>query len=206
MLAQGHTSIGNQEPKTSGSIRAEREVLLLAARPALVRIARRMGADAADAEDLVQETLLRALDAIERFEGGQFLMAWLRRILVNVTIDRARAARRERAQLRELESLGCEQTAEVPAWAVLSEADVRAATAGLSERVRATFVLFALEGWPYEEISRRLGIPGGTVATRLQRARRQLRAALQRRLAEAGPANVVPFAPRLPPGADDEAR
>ena len=157
---------------------------------ALRATALRLCRDSAEASDLVQDTFERALRSRDKLRPGSNLRAWLLTILRHLFIDRCRRSSREpRSELKlELLDTGAaipEPEAE-PSWAVITEAQLRAAVDRLSEEFRSVYLLHAIEGRSYAEISARLGIPGATVGTRLIRARRKLKILLQDHLAEAG--------------------
>jgi RNA polymerase sigma-70 factor (ECF subfamily) len=151
-------------------------------------LARRWAADGASAEDLVQATIERALANEARFRAGSNVGAWMRTILYRLAVDETRRVRRERGlrqgYARQLDcDRECAHATEAPAGdaaepatpAALSRRELRRASLVLSEPFRTTFLLWAEERFSYKEISARLGLPLGTVATRLLRARRTLR-------------------------------
>jgi RNA polymerase sigma-70 factor (ECF subfamily) len=150
----------------------------------LVRHATRLTRDSADASDLVQDTVERALRRAQAFRAGSNLRAWLLTILTNLFIDRCR--RRDRDS--RLDSVDEDQLAAperddvVPAWANLGQDEVRAALAELEPAFREPYQLHALEHLSYQEVALRLRIPVATVGTRLSRARQRLRALLQAKL------------------------
>jgi RNA polymerase sigma-70 factor (ECF subfamily) len=162
--------------------------------PSLYSAALRMTRHAADAEDLVQETYLRAYRGFGSFEQGTNLKAWLYRILTNTFINRYRAAKRrpDETDLEEVEDLylyrrlgGLEgarasRSAEDELLDVLTEDEVREAVESLPENFRLAVLLADVEGFSYKEIAEILDIPIGTVMSRLHRGRR----ALQKRLYE----------------------
>jgi RNA polymerase sigma-70 factor (ECF subfamily) len=162
--------------------------------PSLYSAALRMTRNAADAEDLVQETYLRAYRGFGSFEQGTNLKAWLYRILTNTFINRYRAAKRrpDETDLEEVEDLylyrrlgGLEgarasRSAEDELLDVLTEDEVREAVESLPENFRLAVLLADVEGFSYKEIAEILDIPIGTVMSRLHRGRR----ALQKRLYE----------------------
>ena len=162
--------------------------------PSLYSAALRMTRHAADAEDLVQETYLRAYRGFGSFEQGTNLKAWLYRILTNTFINRYRAAQRrpDETDLDEVEDLylyrrlgGLEgarasRSAEDELLDVLTEDEVREAVESLPENFRLAVLLADVEGFSYKEIAEILDIPIGTVMSRLHRGRR----ALQKRLYE----------------------
>lgn len=138
----------------------------------------------ADAQDLVQDTLERALRAWDTFDQSTNVRAWLAAILNNLFIDRCRKGTRAAAAV-ELEDVAHRVAAvdpdPEPTWATLDERDVRAALAHVQADFAAVFSLH-LDGASYQDIAERLGIPRATVGTRLLRARKQLREVLSRRL------------------------
>jgi len=162
--------------------------------PSLYSAALRMTRNPADAEDLVQETYLRAYRGFGSFEQGTNLKAWLYRILTNTFINRYRAAKRrpDETDLEEVEDLylyrrlgGLEgarasRSAEDELLDLLTESEVREALESLPEQFRMAVLLADVEGFSYKEIAEILDIPIGTVMSRLHRGRRTL----QKRLYE----------------------
>jgi RNA polymerase sigma-70 factor (ECF subfamily) len=152
----------------------------------------RMTRNPADAEDLVQETYLRAYRGFGGFTEGTNLKAWLYRILTNTYINsyRAKQRRPEESELDEVEDLylyrrlgGLEasrlgRSAEDELMDTFSEAEVKAAVEDLPENFRMAVLLADVEGFSYKEIAEILDIPIGTVMSRLHRGRK----ALQKRL------------------------
>jgi RNA polymerase sigma-70 factor (ECF subfamily) len=162
--------------------------------PSLYSAALRMTRNPSDAEDLVQETYLRAYRGFGSFEQGTNLKAWLYRILTNTFINRYRAAQRrpDETELEEVEDLylyrrlgGLEaaragRSAEDELLEGLTESEVKEALESLPEQFRMAVLLADVEGFAYKEIAEILDIPIGTVMSRLHRGRR----ALQKRLYE----------------------
>ena len=152
----------------------------------------RMTRNPSDAEDLVQETFLKAYRAYHTFEAGTNLKAWLYRILTNTYINKYRKESRRPSEvdLGSVEDLylyrriSSEQSAEVARSTedrVLDgfvEADIKAAVEGLSENFRLPVLLADLEGLSYKEIAEILDIPIGTVMSRLHRGRKAMQKAL----------------------------
>lgn len=132
------------------------------------------GRGKAEAEDLVQETLLAAWRNFEQFEAGTNCKAWLFRILINLRYKQLRRTiRRGEVPLEEEESkLSRPEN-------ISRNAEMRAAFARLSEEHREVMQLAVVEGFEMREVGEMLGIPIGTVMSRLSRARAQLRTALQ---------------------------
>lgn len=139
----------------------------------LFRTACRLTRNAHDAEDLVQETLLRAYRAFDRYEPGTNIRAWLYTILNRAHLDGVRRQRRAPG-FSELE----DDTAAVrPAQAVVSAGglDLARALERLAEPFRTAVVLRDLEELSYADIARITETPVGTVMSRIHRGRRQLR-------------------------------
>ncbi|HUF14734.1 MAG TPA: sigma-70 family RNA polymerase sigma factor [Acidimicrobiia bacterium] len=160
----------------------------------LYSAAMRMARNPADAEDLVQETYLKAYRAYHTFQEGTNLKAWLYRILTNTYINKYRkeSRRPNEVDLGDVEDLylyrrlGSEDTAEVSRTTEdrvldgLVESDIKAAVEELPENFRLPVLLADLEGFSYKEIAEILDIPIGTVMSRLHRGRK----AMQKRLWE----------------------
>ncbi len=162
----------------------------------LYTAALRMTRNPSDAEDLVQETYLKAYRAFDTFQEGTNLKAWLYRILTNTFINayRARKRRPDETDIEDLENLylyrrlgGLEgasagRSAEEEVLEQFTEAEIKEAIEALPEQFRLAVLLGDVEGFSYKEIAEILDIPIGTVMSRLHRGRR----ALQKRLYEFG--------------------
>ena len=160
--------------------------------PSLYSAALRMTRNPSDAEDLVQETYLKAYRGFGSFEQGTNLKAWLYRILTNTFINRYRAAKRrpDETELDDVEDFylyrrlgGLEEaragrSAEDELMDMFSEAEVKAAVDALPEQFRMAVLLADVEGFSYKEIASILDIPIGTVMSRLHRGRKNLQKAL----------------------------
>jgi RNA polymerase sigma-70 factor, ECF subfamily len=141
-------------------------------------VALRLSKNATEAEDLVQDTLERALGALDQFQRGTNERAWLLSILHHLFIDRCRRLAREGTVVELVaEALPAPVTEEEPRWARVSQAEVDTAVGQLAPGFRDTWQRHA-EGQSYEEISAALAIPRTTVGTRLLRARKKLRVLL----------------------------
>lgn len=148
----------------------------------LYNTARRITGDPHEAEDLVQDTYQRALQAYQQLKSPAQCRAWLYQILRNLFID---AYRRKRA-MPELVVLDgardgqdevaafCSASAEEEVLRRLSHEDVHRAWAALPEELRTALMLCDIEGFTYQEIADILGCPVGTVRSRIARARRAL--------------------------------
>jgi RNA polymerase sigma-70 factor (ECF subfamily) len=147
---------------------------VVACRPILLVAARRLVA-ACDVEDLVHNTLERAIRRQADYCNGTNLVAWLRRMMFNLTIDDWRRRRRlPTTTLDEQKEPAC-AVEEAPLWEGISREQLRAAMTALSPEFRQVIELHHCWRLPYADIARQLRIPSGTVGTRLLRARRQLR-------------------------------
>lgn len=141
----------------------------------LRRYARSLVRNGPDAEDLVQDALVRAYERRASFRSGGSLKNWLLSILHNTHVDRLRASRARRSD--QMESLD-EFSAILPAGQedAVHLADVRRAFLALPEEQRAALHLVAVEELSYQEAAEALNIPLGTLMSRLSRARARLRA------------------------------
>ena len=140
--------------------------------PRLRRYARALVGDRATADDLVQDTLERAWSKLHLYRRGTDLRAWLFTVMHNVHVNRVRALRLTDTLEDEMPEL-----AQRPAQGdALLVRDLDRAIARLPSEQRAVLLLVTLEEMSYEEVARTLGIPIGTVMSRLSRARDKLRA------------------------------
>ena len=160
--------------------------------PSLYAAAMRMTRNRADAEDLVQETYLKAYRGFGGFQEGTNLRAWLYRILTNtfINIYRAKKRRPDESDLDEVEDLylyrrlgaleaaQAGRSAEDEVLDSFTEVEVKSALEALPEQFRMAVLLADVEGFQYKEIAEILDIPIGTVMSRLHRGRRALQKSL----------------------------
>jgi RNA polymerase sigma-70 factor (ECF subfamily) len=148
---------------------AERLVDLI---PRLRRYARALVSDRASADDLVQDTLERAWSKLHLYRRGTDLRAWLFTVMHNVHVNKVRATRATDTLDDEMPELA-QRAAQGDGLVVR---DLDRSIALLPADQRSVLLLVTLEDMSYEEVARTLGIPMGTVMSRLSRAREKLRA------------------------------
>ena len=160
--------------------------------PQLYSAALRMTRNQADAEDLVQDTYLRAYRGFGGFTEGTNLRAWLFRILTNAYINTYRAKQRRPVEsdladvedlylyrrLGTLDALLASRSAEDQLFDLLTDDEVKQALEDLPENFRLPVLLADVEGFSYKEIAEILDIPIGTVMSRLHRGRKAMQKAL----------------------------
>lgn len=165
--------------------------------PALYSMAVRLTRDDPAAQDLVQDTMVKAFRFFHRFEEGSNAKAWLLKVLVNLFYNQYHKGKRDRRLADEAES---EESYErfVSAASLsgrdpegdlldrLSRDRLRAAVATLPEEYRTVVLLCDVEGLAYREIADAVGCPIGTVMSRLFRARRALQRMLVQEAIDAG--------------------
>lgn len=148
------------------------------------RLAVNMLRDSADAEDVTQETFIRAYRAIERFDGRSEPYTWLYRIAINLSLNRIRSRKSARTSHDtddpKLDGVLVEtrpEAADPGASAQRKElyAALEAGIDKLSETLRTTLILVCIDGRSHEEVSSILGAPEGTIAWRVHEARRKLK-------------------------------
>lgn len=164
--------------------------------PMVYNLALRLVGNPTDAEDLAQDSLLRALKALQGFRGESSVSTWLYRITVNTWKNRVRSEKRR--GLWKMVSLNLftgededeepgfkadEPTLDAGAESAETGAMVQKALMQLDEQSRAVVVLRDIEGQSYGEIAKALEIPEGTVKSRLWRARDSLRRLLEKKAA-----------------------
>ena len=172
-------------PDADSRARAAFEAEALASVDSLYRTALRLTRVPADAEDLVQDTYLKAFRAADKFEPGTNLRAWLFTILHNTARNRARDRAREGVTV---DSEAVEQAADMPSYGLTAPAatpealllretltpELQAAVDDLPDAFRQAVWLRDVEEFSYAEIAAMLNIPVGTVMSRISRGRRML--------------------------------
>ena len=160
--------------------------------------ARRLTSSDADADDLVQDTMVRAYRYYDRFEPGTNFKAWLFQIQRNVFVNRYRREQRERNAMTEStqtsiqdrcisqasirDGLSQEQNVERPEVANA----IREALQELPDQARTIVIRADIDGWSYKEIAAEMDTPIGTVMSRLHRARKLLQSSLRGQAQEFG--------------------
>ncbi len=173
-------------PTSPEDLRVRFEVEAVPLLPRLYPVALRLTRNRADADDLIQETFLRAYGGFGGFQPGTNLHAWLYRILKNTFIQGYRKRQREPKTIPE-ECYGhtnggrrnVETSAENIVIASIPDHQLQAALLSLPLVYRRVVLLFDVEGFSYEEIAQILGVPKGTVTSRLHRGRKALRRQLR---------------------------
>lgn len=150
----------------------------------MLRVARSLTRNAADAEDLVQDSLLRAYRAIDRFDG-RHPRAWLLTIVRNTHINRNRRRRPEllRDPDAQLERVAAEPDPSVDPERVVDlelDSEVVAAFSGLTPQYAEAIELVDVNGLSYAEAAEVVGVPLGTIMSRLHRGRKKIREHLRR--------------------------
>lgn len=197
-VGTGGAAMASESGGAAHDSRRKREFLRLAegCERDLYNAALRMTGNHADAEDVAQEALLRAYLAFDQFELGTNFRAWLLRIVTNTYINEFRRRRRQ-PELTAWEDVGREDLGKLsremgepdPEQALLTgtlDDEVEEALAQLPEAFRECVVLCDLHGLSYAEIAQALGIPIGTVRSRIARGRRILAKSLAEYAASRG--------------------
>jgi len=158
--------------------------------PSMMAVGMRLTRNSAEAEDLVQDTFVKAMRARDQFEAGTNIRAWLLKILTNTFINRYRRGTLERsvvdgATAEPLQdawvgssSMNAVRDPESLALRPMLEAEIQAALDSVPEEFRLAVVLADVEELSYKEISDIMGCPIGTVMSRLHRGRRMLKSKL----------------------------
>ena len=211
----GNLAPPSEQPASQRISDAEFESSLVSMLEPAYRLAYRLTSDPQDAEDLVQEAALRAFRFRHTFQAGTSFKSWFYRIIVNHFYT---GKRRRRATTTPLDSLSdaheillFARSAEAgllrpdtdpsaTAVARMAEDDVARALASLPDEFRTVCTLYFIDDLSYQEIADILGVPIGTVRSRLHRGRQMLQKQLWRVAEELG---VVPASPRKPAMAGD---
>lgn len=173
----------------------ERQVMPLVDR--LYGAAMRYTRDPIDAEDLVQETMVKAYRSFHQYQQGTNLKAWLYRVLHTTYLSIYRKRQRrpaeslrdqvdDRALAQAPAATGTSISAEAEVLGAITDEEVRAALAELPEQFRMAVYLADVEGFAYKEIAEIMGTPVGTVMSRIHRGRKGLQDALGRYARERG--------------------
>lgn len=166
---------------------------LIALIPRLRRYARMLCADAAAADDLVQDTLERACERLAQWRPGSDLRAWAFTIMHNLFVSETRRPRyRLEAAHDALPGDTAGNVAPDPAAGWVEALDLERALRALPQAQRQVLLLVAFEDMSYEQVASVVGVPAGTVMSRLSRARARLR-----ELLEPGADGVRSAGPRL---------
>jgi len=145
--------------------------------PRLRRYARALTGDADRADDLVQDCLTRGLSRLHLWRRGSDLRAWLFTIMHNLYANELRRLRRTPA-IVPITEVAEPPSKDMPLEGSLQLLELQAAVGRLPPEQREALLLVALEGMRYQDVARILGIPAGTVMSRLHRARERLRRGL----------------------------
>ncbi|WP_202870049.1 sigma-70 family RNA polymerase sigma factor [Kribbella caucasensis] len=163
--------------------------------PRLNVAALRLTGNRADAEDLLQETYLRAYRGFDRFEPGTNLAAWLYRILRNTFINSYRKSQHQPITVPEDWSVHTAvvrghvaPSAEATVVDSIPDERLQAALSALPDLYRQAVLLYDVEGFSYREIAGMVGVPRGTVMSRLHRGRKALKERMSLRPLEGVPA------------------
>lgn len=192
MIAMGAVALAEQVPIPATADRQQFEQMVEEHLNGLFGAALRMTRNRTNAEDLLQETFLRAWRSFHTFRPGTNARAWLYRILMNAYIDNYRKATREPevvdqddvdefylySKVQESDQYRRAGNPEEAFLQTLMDADVKSALESLPETFRAVVMLADIDGFSYKEIAEILSIPIGTVMSRLHRGRKQLQVAL----------------------------
>lgn len=188
----GVAALAEQVPIPASADRQQFEQMVEEHLSGLFGAALRLTRNRTNAEDLLQETFLRAWRSFHTFRPGTNARAWLYRILMNAYIDNYRKATREPevvdqdnvdefylySKVQESDEYRRAGNPEEAFLQTLMDADVKAALESLPEAFRAVVMLADIDGFSYKEIAEILSIPIGTVMSRLHRGRKQLQVAL----------------------------
>jgi RNA polymerase sigma-70 factor, ECF subfamily len=181
----GSESLVQQQQADPSDLESRFEAEALPLLSGMYSAAYRLTRNASDAEDLVQETYLRAYRGFHQFQEGTNLKAWLYRILMNTFINSYRKRQREPQTVSDEEiadwylyskmaESGLEPSAETAVIESLPDEEVQEALQSLPEQFRVAVLLADVEGFSYKEIAEITDVPIGTVMSRLHRGRKAL--------------------------------
>nr|WP_083876044.1 sigma-70 family RNA polymerase sigma factor [Caenispirillum salinarum] len=168
--------------------------------PAMRRLALHLTRDRVAADDLVQDTVLRALEKVHRYESGTNMQAWLATLMRNIFLSQRR---RDGLAVRHARQVAMqERRSEAPARqdAHIYIGQMWSAMHRMKDHERNLLSAIALEGMELEQLSQRHGLPTGTIKSRAARARAKLRLALGEQAATAGRAKRPQAASGVPGG------
>jgi RNA polymerase sigma-70 factor (ECF subfamily) len=190
-----------QSPSVTAELRAQFERDVVSMHDALYRHAYRMSRSHLDAEDLVQETMMKAYAAFHTFRAGTNVNAWVFRILTNIFINGYRKNKRQPTfcSTDDLADQGLAKanahtvpmamrSAEDQALNLLPDNDIKTAMQALPQQFRDVVYYADVEGFRCKEIALIMNTPTGTVVSRLWRGRQRLRSLLGDRIGGVGPA------------------
>jgi RNA polymerase sigma-70 factor, ECF subfamily len=171
----------NPEAGTTAAavLRREFEERLAECGPLAFRVARGVLRNSADAEDVAQEALLRAYRRFERLRDRTRFKSWLVRISFRLALDRARSSNRREQRETQWASQRPQNSTEDVAASAEFQAHLDRAVDELSPKLRLVLLLAAMEEHPLDDVAQMLGLPLGTVKSRLFKAKKQLAEKLQ---------------------------
>ncbi|MEL7020906.1 MAG: sigma-70 family RNA polymerase sigma factor [Bacteroidota bacterium] len=146
--------------------------------PYLSHLAKKFTPMSADAEDLVQETVIKLLQNEDKFQTGTNFKAWCSIVLRNTFINGYRKTETRAPQMALLRQINAQKTSNNEGAAQLAVEELERTIEGLSDTIRLPFLMF-YQGYTYEEIAEQLGVPMGTVKSRIFLARKALRQRIQ---------------------------
>jgi RNA polymerase sigma-70 factor (ECF subfamily) len=183
--------------KVTAAQRASRQEVrrgLTTLRPALYARALKLSRSPSLADDIVQDTMVRALRFATQYRAGTNLKAWIFQVLMSVFLTQCRRNKRERRALDNLTKDPCAWVKhDAPTVMRSLSARPARALANLPDSYRSAVQLVDIQGLSYREAATRLGVPVGTIMSRLHRGRKILAAELQ------DPRTALPAAPQCPP-------